>query len=110
MLDGVASAGADRMATLLAARFLDALRAAGRFGTACLVLPYSPGYCGWHISGQRKLFDRACPASIGVTLRDSFLMEPLKSVSGVLLAGPREIHEFAADYPVCRRVRNPRMS
>ena len=65
------------------------------------VLRYSPGYCGWHISGQRRLFDYLDPGQIGITLRESFLMDPLKSVSGVLIAGPREIHRFTDDYDFC---------
>jgi hypothetical protein len=50
---------------------------------------YSPGYCGWHVSEQQKLFslmpdERPC----GVTLTDSSLMLPIKSVSGVIGVGP----------------------
>ena len=41
------------------------------------------------------------PDEIGITLRDSFLMEPLKSISGVVVAGPAEIHVFDDDYPFC---------
>ena len=36
---------------------------------------------------------------------DSCLMQPLKSVSGVLVAGPGAIHGFAADYPFCAECR-----
>ena len=28
-------------------------------------------------------------------------MQPLKSVSGVIVAGPPEIHHFTNDYPFC---------
>ena len=107
MLDAVASAAADRAASVLAERFLDRVRHAGRSVSDAVVLPYSPGYCGWHITGQRKLFafldsrDGAGPGSIGVTLRESCLMEPLKSVSGVLIVGPRDMHGFPDDYPFC---------
>ncbi len=45
-------------------------------------LPYSPGYCGWNIQEQQKLFalfpDRPC----GISLNASCLMTPVKSVSG----------------------------
>jgi hypothetical protein len=104
MLDSVASAAADRLAGLLAERFLGSGGGAGANGTR--VLAYSPGYCGWHVSGQRALFAALEPAEIGVTLNASCLMEPLKSVSGVLVAGPSGIHRFAPAYPFCRECRD----
>lgn len=45
-------------------------------------LPYSPGYCGWHIREQKKLFSLFPDSPCGVTLTDSFLMAPVKSISG----------------------------
>ena len=95
MLDAVASAAADGLAERLAERFAGAAGADGR------ALAYSPGYCGWHVSGQGRLFARLRPEEIGVTLNASFLMQPLKSVSGVLVRGPGHIHRFAPDYPFC---------
>ena len=99
MLDAVASSGADRLSDLLAARFESELN--GRGHPMSRVLPYSPGYCGWTVSGQRKLFARLRPAEVGVTLNDSCLMTPIKSVSGVLVAGPGEIHRFRPDFAFC---------
>ena len=64
-------------------------------------LAYSPGYCGWHISGQKKLFEFLKPEKIGITLNDSFLMIPLKSISGVLISGKREIHQFKNNFSFC---------
>ena len=99
MLDGVASSGADRLSYLLSARFEEKL---GRNGhSAPRVLPYSPGYCGWTVRGQKKLFARLGPEQIGVTLNDSCLMTPIKSVSGVLVCGPGEIHRFRPDFDFC---------
>ena len=51
---------------------------------------FSPGYCGWHVSEQQRLFpllgvERPC----GVSLTDSSLMVPIKSVSGVIGLGPK---------------------
>jgi hypothetical protein len=100
-LDGIASSAADRLADRLAERYASRLQQDGLAAGESHVLPYSPGYCGWHVSGQRKLFDRLHPEEIGIHLNDSFLMTPLKSVSGVLVAGPGEAHRFRPDYPFC---------
>ncbi len=104
MLDSVASAAADGLAELLAARLRDGERSAGR--PDARVLAYSPGYCGWHVSGQRRLFAALGPGEIGVTLNPSCLMEPLKSVSGVLVSGPAEIHRFSPTWPFCADCRD----
>jgi len=103
MLDAVASAAADATAEAVETRFQEALAARGRLAPTYGVLRYSPGYCGWHVSGQKRLFEFLKPERIGVSLRESFLMEPLKSVSGVLIAGPREIHQFSPTYFVCEQ-------
>lgn len=49
---------------------------------------YSPGYCEWHVNDQEKLFS-LFPTSTpcGVTLNDSSLMKPVKSISGVIGIG-----------------------
>lgn len=99
LLDAAASVAADRLADLAAASFAVSLGTTG--GRAC-VLPYSPGYCGWPTAGQRALFARLRPEEIGLSLNDSCLMWPLKSVSGVLAAGPPAAHAFDDDFPFCR--------
>ena len=114
MLDSVASAAADRTADVLQHHYAESLRrkladtpesSADRKNRHA-ALRYSPGYCGWHVSGQRKLFDCLRPERIGLSLRSSFLMDPLKSISGVLIAGPKEIHEFPDNYDFCSRCDN----
>jgi len=100
-LDAIASERADAAAELLGRRFLEDLLAAGSVPDGTCVLAYSPGYCGWDITGQRRLFARLQPQRIGITLNASCLMQPLKSVSGVLVAGPAEIHDFDNDYDFC---------
>ncbi|MCX7725337.1 MAG: hypothetical protein N2053_00660 [Chitinispirillaceae bacterium] len=48
---------------------------------------YSPGYCGWQVSEQKKLFSFLPPQFCGVQLTESFLMKPKKSVSGIIGIG-----------------------
>lgn len=105
MLDSVASAAADKLAEIAQDRFFEILSGKGQIVPATGVLRYSPGYCGWHISGQKKLFEFLRPERIGISLRESFLMQPLKSVSGVMIAGRREIHDFRDSYPFCNQCR-----
>lgn len=48
---------------------------------------YSPGYCGWSVGEQHKLFSFFPENFCGITLTDSSLMQPIKSVSGVIGIG-----------------------
>lgn len=97
MLDAAASAAAERLVELLERRFANT---AGDSSPSA-VLAYSPGYCGWHVSGQRALFRVLDPVETGIVLNDSCLMRPLKSVSGVLVAGRPEIHDFDDTFHCC---------
>jgi hypothetical protein len=106
LLDTAASLAADRAVEDLERRFAAVLEMEGRMGAGGAVLSYSPGYCGWHISAQQKLFRFLEPHDIDISLNDSCLMTPLKSVSGVLVAGRREIHYFDNSYPFCDACRN----
>jgi hypothetical protein len=106
MLDAVASMAADRASEVLANRYHAHLIEQGRSTPAHHVLGYSPGYCGWHVTGQRKLFEYLMPAEIGISLNDSCLMTPLKSVSGVLVSGSMEVHIFKAGYSYCPDCKN----
>ena len=101
MLDSVASTAADKMVREAEGCCTKLLSSNGCAAPATRVLSYSPGYCGWHISGQKRLFDFVNPQQIGISLRESFLMEPLKSVSGVMVCGPVEIHDFPDTYHYC---------
>ncbi|WP_293710073.1 vitamin B12 dependent-methionine synthase activation domain-containing protein [uncultured Parabacteroides sp.] len=48
---------------------------------------YSPGYCEWPLSGQRELFAYIGDHPTGITLNESCLMQPIKSVSGIIGIG-----------------------
>ena len=48
---------------------------------------YSPGYCGWNVSEQHKLFQLIPYNYCGIRLNESALMDPEKSVSGFIGIG-----------------------
>ena len=50
-----------------------------------LVSRYSPGYGDWPLEAQRRLFELLdAPRTVGVSLTDSLLMVPSKSVSAII--------------------------
>ena len=55
----------------------------------CHTNRFSPGYCGWHVSEQQLLFPLFEGRTCGVTLTDSSLMVPIKSVSGIIGLGEK---------------------
>lgn len=48
---------------------------------------YSPGYCDWDVKEQKQLFSFLPDNFCNVSLSDSCLMIPVKSVSGVIAIG-----------------------
>jgi cobalamin-dependent methionine synthase I len=65
-------------------------------------LPYSPGYCGMALAEQRTLFRLFGDFDVGVTLTDRCLMQPLKSVSGLIGLGPTDrVREFGSPCDRC---------
>jgi hypothetical protein len=59
-----------------------------------VTLRFSPGYCDWPIVEQKKLFRIIDAARINITLTDSCLMHPRKSISGIF-----GIYSFDGDNP-----------
>lgn len=53
---------------------------------------YSPGYCNWSVAEQHRLFALLPPRFCGITLGESALMHPVKSVSGVIGVGTAVKH------------------
>ncbi len=67
---------------------------------------YSPGYCGWPVSDQQKLFALVPGSSIGVQLTAASLMLPVKSVSGLIGIGSRvRFNDYQC--PTCRKKNCP---
>jgi|ERR1035437_9153857 hypothetical protein len=65
---------------------------------------YSPGYCNWPLSDQQTLFELIGDNSTGITLSDSSLMTPRKSVSGVIGIGKHlKHHEYGCK--ICSNTR-----
>ena len=48
---------------------------------------YSPGYCSWDVKEQQKLFELFPKGCCGISLSDSSLMHPIKSISGIIGLG-----------------------
>ena len=48
---------------------------------------YSPGYCQWPVFDQHKLFSFLSENSCGISLNSSALMNPVKSISGIIGIG-----------------------
>ena len=97
-LDRLASLGAERAVDGLQGIFSDSgsigkMSPPGSFGARerLVAVRFSPGYCGWELSGQQALFRVLNPLEIGITLSESFLMEPIKSVSGVIVLAAPEL-------------------
>lgn len=62
---------------------------------------FSPGYCGWHVSQQQKLFPLFKGETCGVRLTESSLMLPIKSVSGIIGVG-KEVRKLDYTCGLCQ--------
>jgi hypothetical protein len=101
MLDSTASEGTEMTAQAVEDLYRSHLQSIKRFKVGSGILRFSPGYCGWHISGQRKLFRSLRPEDIGIELNQSYLMKPIKSISGIIVSGKKEIFEFEDAFSFC---------
>jgi hypothetical protein len=64
---------------------------------------YSPGYCKWSVADQHKLFSFFPPNCCGISLTNSALMYPIKSVSGIIGIGKEmKFREYTCD--LCSQV------
>ena len=62
---------------------------------------FSPGYCGWPVSDQKVLFSFFPEQFCGITLTESSLMLPIKSISGIVGIG-REAKKRAYPCKICK--------
>lgn len=64
---------------------------------------YSPGYCKWSVADQHKLFSFFPANCCGISLGDSALMNPIKSVSGLIGLGKEvKFRQYTCD--LCSQV------
>ena len=62
---------------------------------------FSPGYCDWSINDQKKLFSFFDSLPAGVELMDSCLMQPRKSISGIIGVLPPDMDSSFSPYNPC---------
>jgi hypothetical protein len=103
MLDAVNTSGAELLGRQMCLRFLDLLPKREKESKKLKAQYYCPGHCGWHISGQTKLFQTLHPEEIGMTINASWVMHPFKSISGILVAGEIDIHRFQPSFSFCKQ-------
>ena len=61
---------------------------------------YSPGDCGWPVTDQQKLFSLFPENFCGISLSESSLMHPIKSVSGIIGIG-KDVRKTAYACDLC---------
>lgn len=94
VLDAIASETVEKSMDIIQEKLAGSVPAGGQKITR----RYSPGYCGWPVSDQHDLFALLPENFCGVRLTAHAMMQPLKSVSGIIGIG-RQIKQ--QDYP-CR--------
>jgi hypothetical protein len=94
ILDAMASVAVEDMID----RFQDFMENRFNDEDSTVTLRFSPGYCDWPVTQQKKLFNIFDSKQLDVQLLDSCLMKPRKSISGVFGITPQE----SVSYNPCR--------
>jgi len=81
--DVAGSVAVEAAAEIMQNHLEEAVKASGRNITN----RFSPGYCGWMVEEQHKLFHLMPYNFCGIRLKESALMDPIKSVSGIIGIG-----------------------
>jgi len=97
ILDAMASVAADSMVTTFHQHMKNNYENQGKQVTLC----FSPGYCDWPITEQKKLFNLFDSNNVDVELTDSCFMQPRKSVSGVFGITPQGSNPIKKHYNPC---------
>jgi hypothetical protein len=101
LFDLICSIGIETFADDITKRYFAREVSSGTLNDNDIMLRYSPGYCGWHITGQKILHEHLQSRDIGITLTDTFYMKPIKSISGVMIGCSPSVHDFDNNYPFC---------
>jgi len=64
---------------------------------------FSPGYCGWNLIEQRELFSLLPTGVCGISINDSCLMYPIKSISGIIGIG-ENVTEKLYSCQICNKI------
>jgi hypothetical protein len=97
ILDAIASVAADNMVTTFHQQMQNSYENKGQQVTLC----FSPGYCDWPITDQKKLFKIFESQELDVELTNSCFMQPRKSISGVFGIAPSDSNPKEQSYNPC---------
>jgi cobalamin-dependent methionine synthase I len=87
-LEGLFLDAAGSVATeAVADELVSAIAEDARHHNMMVTYRFSPGYCNWKLELQKAIFHLIDPPDIGVELKQSMLMVPRKSVSGMVFLG-----------------------
>ena len=97
ILDSMASVAADNMVGTFHQQMKDVYNNQSKQVTLC----FSPGYCDWPITDQKKLFGIFDSDELEVELTDSCFMKPRKSISGIFGITPPDSNPREQSYNPC---------
>ncbi len=78
---------ASALVDLAADQIQEKIRKMAKEGGMSITNRYSPGYCSWNVEEQQKLFRLFPENCCGISLSESSLMNPIKSISGIIGMG-----------------------
>jgi len=97
ILDAMASVAADNMV----GTFHQYMKGRYKKQSKQVTLCFSPGYCDWPVTEQKKLFGIFDSNHLEVELTDSCFMNPRKSISGVFGITPPNSNPTEQSYNPC---------
>ena len=106
ILDAMASVAADNMVETFHQQMKDVYNDQNKQVTLC----FSPGYCDWPLTDQKKLFGIFDSNELDVELTDSCFMKPRKSISGVFGITPPDSNHREQSYNPCSECNRPNCS
>ena len=84
---------ADLVGTIIVEKSLgvlsDYLKADSKLESLKITNTQSPGNCGWDVGEQKKLFGLLPEKYMGISLNESGMMHPVKSISGIIGIGKK---------------------